>query len=56
MQEFTVLLVGDEAEWYDFGQMAWEDGIPRDGCPYKKGSIESEYWLRGYDDIVNEYK
>ncbi len=44
------LLVGYEAEYYDRGMMAFDDGDDIDDNPYLYGSMEAVYWARGWQD------
>lgn len=52
--EVIHLLVGEEAEWYDRGMIAYEMGFNANHNPYERGTIQAAYWKRGWTDCMEE--
>lgn len=52
--EPITLIVGDFAEWYDKGMMAFDEGDDIEDNPYEYGSIPASYWKTGWLDASEE--
>jgi hypothetical protein len=50
------LLIGIEAEWYDEGMIAWDDGFDLKDCPYSEDTEPRAFWMKGYFDALDEGK